>query len=91
MYSRETVLKNKSGLHARPASDFVACAKTFSSKIKIYNTTSLEKGANGKSIIAILSMGLSVGTQIRIEAQGEDEAAAVNSLIDLIDSGFNEE
>ena len=91
MYTRRTTIINKSGLHARPAMDFVAQAKTFKSKIKIMNLNSPEDGAlNGKSIITVLSLAMGPGTPVEISAEGEDEILAVDSLIELIDSGFGE-
>jgi len=91
MYVKKTTIINKSGLHARPASDFVALAKQFKSKIKIKNLHSLEDGAqNGKSIISVLSLAMGQGTPVEISAVGEDEQPAVDALITLIDSGFNE-
>ena len=61
MYSKQTILKNLTGLHARPASEFVACAKSFESKVTIRRLD--VEGApevNAKSIIKILAQGLSI-------------------------------
>ena len=49
------------------------------------------EGINAKSIIRILSLNATMGTQIEISATGEDEEAAVQTLVALIDSGFGEE
>lgn len=92
MYSKQTVLKNVSGLHARPASDFVALAKKFESKINIKRLDaedSLE--INAKSIIKVLAQGISVNTPIEISADGPDEHEAVEQLIALVNSKFGEE
>lgn len=89
MYKKSTVIKNCSGLHARPASEFIACAKRFSSKITIHRTND-EENANAKSIVLLLSLGLGQGESVEISATGEDEAQAVEALIELIDSGFGE-
>jgi len=88
MYSRETQIINASGLHARPASDFVKAAKTFESKIVICRAG--EEEVNAKSIMRILSAGMSKGTKIGISAEGPDEKEAVDSLVTLIESGFGE-
>jgi phosphocarrier protein len=88
MYSKKTVVQNKTGLHARPASDFVAAAKNYKSKLTIKTS---EEEANAKSIILLLSLGVSAGTEVEICADGEDEVEAVEALVSLIDSKFGEE
>ena len=91
MVSKQTVVINPSGLHARPASDFVKAAKAFDSKIKIANLDLPEEGPmNAKSIISILALGIGPGCNVEITAEGDDEEEAVDSLIALIDSGFGE-
>ncbi len=92
MYAKTVILKNASGLHARPASEFVACAKQFASKIFIRNLDHPEAvPANAKSIVRVLAEGIPVNTRIEISAEGEDEAAAVDRLADLIDTGLGED
>lgn len=90
MYTRKTTVINKTGLHARPASDFVGAAAKFKSRINIKNLTEDEGPMNAKSIICILSMGMGPGTEVELSAQGDDEKEAVDTLIALIDSGFGE-
>lgn len=89
MVKKQTTIMNKTGLHARPASDFVAAATKFKSKITIKRIDS-DKEANVKSIIFVLSLGLTRGTQVEVAASGEDEAEAVETLVALIESGFGE-
>ncbi len=89
MYSRKTTVVNSSGLHARPASDFVQRAKEFEAKITIKNTAGGE-AVNAKSIVRILTAGLSKGVEVELSAEGSDEREAVDSLINLIESGINE-
>jgi len=89
MYNNTAKLINASGLHARPASDFVKLAKTFQSKISIRRVGE-EKGVNAKSIVMLLSQGLACGTMVEITAEGEDEETAVKALVELIASGFGE-
>ncbi|MBP7212780.1 MAG: HPr family phosphocarrier protein [Anaerolineaceae bacterium] len=92
MYSKKTELKNVSGLHARPASEFVAMAKSFESKVTVQRLDDPEaQAANAKSIIKILAQGISVGTPIEIAADGPDEQEAVDKLIELVDSKFGED
>lgn len=92
MYSKRTELKNVSGLHARPASEFVSMAKSFESKVTVQRLDDPEaQAANAKSIIKILAQGISVGTPIEIAADGPDEQEAVDKLIELVDSKFGED
>jgi phosphocarrier protein HPr len=90
MYKKQILVKNPSGLHARPGSDFVNLAKQFESTIKIHRIDKPEKVANAKSIVFVLSLGIKKDMTVEIEATGNDEEKAVNALIDLIDSGFGE-
>ncbi|MEW8973690.1 MAG: HPr family phosphocarrier protein [Tissierellaceae bacterium] len=87
MYKEEVVLKNETGLHARPASLFVKEASKYVSDIKIIKD---EKEYNAKSIMGILSMGAAKGDLLTIQAEGEDEELAVKTLIDLISNKLND-
>lgn len=89
MYSRKTTIQNRTGLHARPASDFIGMASKFKSKIVIRKIDE-EEEANAKSIVMLLSLGLGMGDEVEIYAKGEDEVEAVDALISLIDSKFGE-
>jgi phosphocarrier protein len=92
MYTKQTVIKNVSGLHARPASEFVALAKTFESKITVKKLdTEDATAANAKSIIKVLAQGISVNTPVEISAEGPDETEAVDKILELIDSKFGED
>lgn len=87
MIEREIVVKNKTGLHARPASDFVKLANTFQATIKIYFK---EKTLNAKSILNVLGAGISGGSQIKLVAEGADETEAIAALIDMIENKLTE-
>lgn len=89
MYAKSTTIKNRTGLHARPAADFVAAAGKFQCRLTI-RRTSEEESANAKSIIRLLALGLAHGEEIELTGAGDDEKEAVDSLIALIDSGFGE-
>lgn len=81
------VIKNKVGLHARPASVFVREASKFKSAITvIYGDTQ----ANAKSILNVLTLGASQGAAISIRAEGEDAEAALQALKALNDSNYEE-
>jgi len=89
MFSLQAKLINTSGLHARPASDFVKLAKTFTSRITV-RRPGQEHAVNAKSIVMILSQGYCKDTTIEIAAEGADEQAAVTALAELAGSGFGE-
>ena len=86
MTSKELTVINETGLHARPASDFVALAKRFASTVKVRNVDSGRPAVNAKSVLRVLGEG----TRIEISAEGADEADAVETLIELVASGFGE-
>ena len=83
MVEKAFVVKNETGLHARPASLFVQKAAKYKSTIKLKKEN---KEANAKSIISVLSLGASKGSEILICADGEDEQDAVNGLVELLDN-----
>jgi len=89
VYKRITKIVNPTGLHARPASEFIKAAAKFDSYIGIRKSGS-ESEANAKSIVFLLSLGLSQETEVELSAEGEDEKAAVDTLVELLESGFGE-
>lgn len=90
MYAKVVKLINETGLHARPASQFVNEAKGFKSKITVKKAGTDAAPADAKSIILLLSLAISAGTEIEIAAEGEDEVQAVDTLAQLVESGFGE-
>jgi phosphocarrier protein len=86
MYSRQTVIQNATGLHARPAHEFVAAASKYHSKISIRNLTLNNGEANVKSIVKLMILSLNKGSTIEITANGDDEKEAVDALISLVGS-----
>ena len=79
---------NRLGLHARAAARFVHAATRFRSRV----TVSREgRTMDGKSILGILLLAASQGTLLRVAAEGDDEAAAVDALAALVEGGFGEE
>ena len=83
MVEKQFVVKNETGLHARPASMFVQKAAKFKSNIKLLKDG---KEANAKSIISVLSLGASKGSHITINCTGADEKEALEALIELLDN-----
>lgn len=87
MYVKEVTVQNQVGLHARPATFFIQRANEFKASIWIEKE---ERRVNAKSLLGILSLGIVGGTTIKIIADGSDEQVAVNSLADLVESGFSD-
>jgi phosphocarrier protein HPr len=88
MFQQNVIVKNKTGLHARPAALFVQTANKFKSEVFIEKDG---KKVNAKSIMGVMSLAVSQGTPIIISAQGEDEKEAVIKLVELIESKFGED
>jgi phosphocarrier protein len=85
---RQIEVINLLGLHARAAARFVRAASRFQSKITI---TKEGTTIDGKSILGILFLAASAGSQITISAIGDDESEAVEALTSLVAGGFDEE
>lgn len=81
-------MSNRLGLHARAAARFVHTASRFRARI---TASRGEKTMDGKSILGILLLAAVQGTEIEIQAEGEDEEAAVEALSALVEGGFGEE
>lgn len=88
MLSKKVVVKNKTGLHARPAALFVQTAGRFLSDITVEKDN---KKVNAKSIMGIMALGVSQGEEIIITARGEDEKEAIETLIDLVQNKLETE
>ena len=88
MIEREFIIRNKVGLHARPASLFVQTAKKFESKITIRKE---ENEVNAKSIIGVLSLGAEKGDRVVIKIEGEDEREALKEIEELFNTNFGED
>jgi phosphocarrier protein len=88
MIERNVMIKNKLGLHARAAVKLVNLANRFESSVKI------KKDGNeidGKSILGILTLAATQGSEITLKVSGRDEAKAAEALIGLIDDRFQED
>ena len=81
------VIKNRLGLHARPAATFVKKADEFVSSIWIERDGT---EVNGKSIMGLLMLACPLGSKIRIKVEGDDEEKALQELGQLIEDGFYE-
>jgi phosphocarrier protein len=87
MITKEVVIKNQVGLHARPATFFIQKANEFKSSIWVEKE---ERRVNAKSLLGVLSLGIVKGTAITLIADGADEDEAIATLAELIDSDFSE-
>ncbi|MCI8839259.1 MAG: HPr family phosphocarrier protein [Oscillospiraceae bacterium] len=87
MYMKETTVNNQVGLHARPATFFIQKANEFKSSIWVEKD---DRRVNAKSLLGVLSLGIVKGTAINLIADGPDEEAAINALVELINSEFAE-
>jgi phosphotransferase system HPr (HPr) family protein len=90
MKKADLTVANKVGLHARPAALFVKTASQFGSEVKVRNVTGGGEFVNAKSILKILSIGVSQSHQIEVTAEGADEDRAVAALTELVQSNFGE-
>ena len=87
MLNATVKVTNPVGLHARPATYFTQKANEFKSSISVEKD---DRRVNAKSLLGILSLGITKGSSIVISAEGPDEEEAVNALCALIESNFGE-
>lgn len=87
MFEKEVIVQNQVGLHARPATFFIQKANEFKSSIWVEKD---ERKVSAKSLLGVLSLGITRGTNIKIVAEGSDKEDAVKALIELISSDFAE-
>jgi len=88
MTEQTVTITNRAGIHARPAAVLVQAVKDYKSSIY------LEKGTtriNAKSIMGVLALSATYGTELKLIAEGEDEEAAVKAIVALFNSKFEEE
>lgn len=78
---KEIIIKNKTGLHARPAALFVQIANKYESEITIIKD---DQEVNGKSIMGILMLAAEKGAKITIQAEGEDAESAIEELSGIL-------
>jgi phosphocarrier protein len=90
MRSVELVIRNPSGLHARPATLFTEAAAEFASTITVENLSRGKRPVDAKSTLMLLTAGVSRDHRIRLVADGPDEDAAIDALVGLVSSGLGE-
>lgn len=87
MISRDVLISNSSGLHAKPATFFIQKANCYKCSIWIEKD---DRKVNAKSLLGVLSLGIAKGMTVTLIADGQDEDNAVEGLIQLVNSGFAE-
>ena len=88
MISRGITIRNSVGLHARPATFFVQKANSFKSSIWVEKE---DRKVNAKSLLGVLSLGIAQGMTITLLADGSDADEALAGLVELVNSGFQEQ
>ena len=87
MVEREVVIKNRTGLHTRPAAMLVKTAAKFKAEFFIVKDG---MQINGKSIIGVMTLAAEQGSKLLLQFDGEDEQAAAEAVVLLIENGFEE-
>ncbi|MBR5236293.1 MAG: HPr family phosphocarrier protein [Clostridia bacterium] len=88
MLSREVIVQNQVGLHARPATFFIQKCNEFKSVVWVEKN---QRRVNAKSLLGVLSLGITKGNQITLIADGVDEAETLDALAALIGTSLDEE
>lgn len=81
-------INNRLGLHARPAMSFVDTANGFNADIRVSKG---DQSVDGKSIMQLMTLAATQGTELDLAAEGEDADDAIQALIDLVDRNFDED
>jgi phosphocarrier protein HPr len=87
MIEKQLLIRNKVGLHARPASLFVQKAKKFKCSLRLSYDG---READAKSILSVLVMGINEGALVTLRADGVDETLAMQEMSELVESNFGE-
>ena len=87
MISRDFIINNKLGLHARPSAQITQAASRYSSEVWISKNG---RRVNAKSIMGVMMLAAGQGSVLTVEADGPDEAQAMEAVGDLISTGFGE-
>jgi phosphocarrier protein HPr len=85
---REVIIRNRAGLHTRPAATLVKTAARFASEFTIVKDA---MEINGKSIIGVMTLAAEQGSTLILRFEGEDEEAAATAVVELFERGFDEQ
>ena len=89
--TRDIVVSNRLGLHARPSMQFVDVANQFQSSVVVHKGGEEPYDADGKSVMEMIILAATEGTPLQIEATGDDAEQAVEKLAELFEKKFGEE
>ena len=90
MLEKRILIVNRLGLHARAAARLVRTASAYRSTVRLERIDG-SAVADAKSILSVLLLAASRGTELRLTAEGADESEALNAVCALVESGFGEE
>lgn len=87
MIHKKLTIVNDLGLHARAAAKLVGCASRYGCKIDLIHN---QRRVDGKSILGVMTLGASKGTELEVIIEGDEETAALQAIEALINDGFGE-
>lgn len=87
MLSRKVKVKNRTGLHARPAAKMAEIAEGFEAEVKLLHAG---EEANVKSVMGLMSLAISSNTTVTLQAEGKEAEEALDALEEIIEAGFGE-
>ncbi len=88
LLARDIEIRNRLGIHARPASLFVKIASRYDAEVMVQKGDSK---VSGKSIMGLMTLAVPCGTRLRVTAEGDDAEEVLNELIELIENKFDED
>ena len=88
MLEKDIVVSNKAGVHARPSALIVKTASRFDAEVFL---TCEGTEVNAKSIMSVMMLAAAMGSMVQIRTEGTDEEQAMQAIVALFDSKFNEE
>jgi phosphocarrier protein HPr len=88
MIESPITIKNKTGLHARAAAKLVETTTSFTSTVEISNG---DKQVDGKSILSVMLLAASPGSELMVKIEGSDENEALQAIIKLVENNFGEQ
>lgn len=88
MTTKKVTIKNRAGIHARPAALIVNTANEYEAEVYLEKD---EMRINGKSIMGIITLGAGYNTELNVIADGDDETEAVDAIVSLFENRFEEE
>ena len=89
--SKDVVVVNSRGLHARPAMQFVDVANTFRAQVTVSRSGPDPLEVDGKSVMQMITLEATQGTRLLVKAEGDDAQQAVDKLVELFETRFGEE